>query len=105
MIDGTASELLKNEIIHVCCVQCMSIWNTATEEITDSLRGSIGVLNRKFGNIEIFAGKARKETKKIMEHNGCDGLFVQPTGILSGTQLSWLTLLLGSGKWLCHPMD
>ena len=70
----------------------MAVWNTAREEIlfTDSLRGSIGVLNTKTGNIEIFAGKPRKENQKVIERDGCDGLFAQPT------QLSWFTLLLRS---------
>ena len=61
----------------------MAIWNTAREEIlfTDSLRGSIGILNTKSGNMEIFEGKPRKENQKVIERDGCDGLFAQPTGI------------------------
>ena len=61
----------------------MAMWNTAREKIlfTDSLRGSIGVLNTKSGNIEIFEGKPRKENQKVIERDGCDGLFAQPTGI------------------------
>ena len=65
----------------------MAIWNTAREEIifTDSLRGSIGVLNIKSGNIEagieVFAGKARKVNQKVIERDGYDGLFAQPTRI------------------------
>ena len=49
MIDSAASELLKNEAMHV------GLWNSAREEIlfTDSPRGSIGVLNTKSGNIKI----------------------------------------------------
>ena len=69
MIDGAASELLKNETIHVSHVQCMAIWNTAREEIlfTGSLRGSIGVLDTKSDNTEIFAEKPRNKNKKIIE--------------------------------------
>ena len=78
----------------------MAIWNTAREEIlfTDSLQGSIGVLNTKSGNIEIFAGKPRKKNQKVIGRDGCDGLlFAQPTGIcVKWKQLSWLTLLLRS---------
>ena len=61
----------------------MAIWNTAREEIlfTDSLQGSIGVLNTKSGNIEIFSEKPRKKNRKIMELDGCDRLFAQPTGM------------------------
>ena len=61
----------------------MTTWNTANEEtlFTDSLRGSIGVLNTKSGNIEIFAGKPRKENQKVIESGRCDGLFAQSTGI------------------------
>ena len=69
----------------------MAIWNTAREEIlfTDSLRGSIGVLNTKSGNIEIFAGKPRKENQKVTDRDGCDGLFAnQLEYALSRTQLS-----------------
>ena len=59
MIEGAASELLKNETMHVGRVRWMAVWNTVREEIlfTDSLQESIGVLNTK-------AGKPRKENKK-----------------------------------------
>ena len=52
-INGAASELFKNETMHVGLVQCMAIRNPAGEEIlfTDSLRGSVDVLNKKTGNI------------------------------------------------------
>ena len=83
MIDGAASEILKNETMHVGRVQCMAIWNTAREQIlfTDSLQGSIGVLNTTSGNIEIFAE------------------IICPTNWnmqLSRTQLPWMNLLLRS---------
>ena len=76
----------------------MAIWNTAREVIlfTDSLRGSIGVLNTKSGNIEIFAGKPRKKDQKVIERDGSDYLPNQLEYALSGTQLSWFTLLLRS---------
>ena len=99
MIYGAASELLKNEkCMLVESSQCMAIWNTAREVIlfTDSQRGSIGVLNTKSGNIEIFAGKPRKEDQKVIERDGSDYLPNQLEYALSGTQLSWFTLLLRS---------
>ena len=70
----------------------MAIWNTAREEIlfTDSLRGSIDVINTKLGNIEIFAGKPRKENQKVMERDGRDGSFAQPTGIC----VKWNTVIV-----------
>ena len=54
----------------------MAIWNTAKEDIlfTDSLRGGIDVLNTTSGNIEMFAGKPRKENQEAIERDGCDGL-------------------------------
>ena len=66
MTEDAASELLKIETMHVGLVRCMAIWNTVREEIplTDSLRGSIGVLYTKSGNIEIYARKPRKENQK-----------------------------------------
>ena len=30
---------------------------------------------------EIFTGKLREENQKMIERNGCDGLFAQPIGI------------------------
>ena len=92
MTDCAASELLKNETMHVSCVQCMAIWNTAREDIlfTDSLQGSIGVLDTKSGNTEIFAGKPRNENQEIIEHDGCDGFFAQPTGIC----VEWNTVIV-----------
>ena len=70
----------------------MAIWNTAREEIlfTDSLRGSIGVLNTKSGNMEIFVGKPRKENQKVIERDRCDGLLAQPTG----TCVKWNTIIM-----------
>ena len=70
----------------------MAIWNTAREEIlfTDSLRGEIGVLNTKSGNIEMFSGKPRKENQEVIERDGCDGLFAQPTGIC----VKWNTIIM-----------
>ena len=70
----------------------MATWNTASEEtlFTDSLRGSTGVLNTKSGNIEIFAGKPRKENQKVIESRQCDGLFAQPTGIC----VKWNTVIM-----------
>ena len=69
-----------------------AIWNTAREEIlfTDSLRGEIGVLNTKSGNIEMFSGKPRKENQEVIERDGCDGLFAQPTGIC----VKWNTIIM-----------
>ena len=91
-IDGEASELLKNETMHVGRVQFMAIWNTAREEtpFTDSMRGNTGALDTKSGNIEICAGKPRKENQKIIERDGCDGLFAQPTGIC----VEWNTVIV-----------
>ena len=60
--------------------------------IPDSLRGSTGVLNTKSGNIEIFAGKPRKENQNVIERDGCDGLFAQPTGIC----VKWNTIMVHS---------
>ena len=70
----------------------MAIWNTAREEIlfTDSLRGGIGVLNTKSGNIEMCAGKPIKENQEVIERDGCDGLFSQPTGIC----VKWKTIIM-----------
>ena len=79
--------------------QCIAIWNTAREEILFiySLRGSIGILNTKSdnieifaGNIEIFAGKRRKENQKLIDRDGCDRLFAQPTGIC----IEWNTVTM-----------
>ena len=62
--------------MHVGRVQCMAIWNTAREEtlFTDSLRGSIGFLTTKSSNIEIFAGKPRKENQKVEQKKNAMGV-------------------------------
>ena len=70
----------------------MTIRNSAREEtlFTDLPRGSIGVVDTKLGTIEIVAGIPRKENKKIIERNGCNRLFAQPTGIF----VEWNTVIV-----------
>ena len=104
--------------MHIGRVQSIAIWNTAREEIlfTDSLRGSIGVLNTKSSNIEIFAGKPRKKNQKVTERDGCDGLFAQPTGICvkwntatmvhsAAKKLNIVVLSNGLNKYFHHLHD
>ena len=90
MIDGAASELLKNESMHVGRAQCMAIWNSARQEVlfTDSLRGALVLLIQNRGTY--LQKNLERKIQKIIERDVSDGLFAQPTGIY----VEWNTFIV-----------